>query len=69
MSLLDCVVEGNTAVRGGGVYIDSSSQFDLRASSRAERNRVKFNRAVEGGAFFLILKSSQKNTVQVRCVL
>ena len=64
IGMQDVTIMNNIAVRGGGVFLDSASQFDMRAPTTP--NRVMLNRAMTGGALYMVLKSTQKNAVQVR---
>lgn len=66
IELNDLIIEGNIATYGGGVFVDSASSFNIRASMKSHPNSLRRNVAAAGGALFLSLKSLQKNVVQVR---
>ena len=66
IELNDVIIEGNIAIYGGGVFMDSASSFSLRGFTGNRPNILRRNMAVAGGALFFSLKRFHKNAVQVR---
>ncbi|GMH37957.1 hypothetical protein BSKO_05841 [Bryopsis sp. KO-2023] len=69
ISLLNYLFEKNSALRGGGVYLDTTAQLRLQTPDlflELQPGTFRKNRAVAGGGLFTVARSLRENVLQIR---